>query len=139
MRYDVHCSGLNELRRELEKAGDVPPEVRKEMAAEMADVTEKSLIYFSATMLQGPYYEGDVARSVKAQKPRATKGGATCQVKFEGEAHGNRVAEIAFINQFGKKSQPPRQFITRSEKESGNPAAEKASEVLDKWLKQNRL
>lgn len=139
MKYDVRCDGLSELRKELAKAGNVPPEIRKEMVGEMADVTEKSLVFFAGTTLQGPYYQGDVARSVKAQKPRATKSGATCQVKFEGEAHGNRIAEIAFINQYGKKSQPPRMFITRSEKEAGNPAAAKASDVLDKWLKENRL
>lgn len=142
MKYEVHCYGLKELQWELERAGDVPPEVRKEMVKASADITEKALIYFAATMLSvdpGTYYRGDVARSVKRQPPRATKTGATCIIKFEGESHGNRNAEIAFVNHFGTSKQHARPFITRAEKESGDPGAKAAAEILHEWLKQNKL
>lgn len=137
VEFDV--TGLSRLRKDIEAAGYIPEAVLKEMVDAQAEVTEKSMIYNAGTMLQGPYYEGAVARSTKRKKPRITKSGATEIITFEGEQHGNRLGEIAFVNEYGKKSQPARPFIANAIRESLTPAADAAREVLNEHLKTHNL
>ena len=109
--FDVQVDGVRGLQLALKKVGDLPEATRKDMCNAQAEVIEQSLIYYAGTMLQGPYYKGGVARSVTRAKARATKDGATATISFKGLQHGNRLAEIAFINEFGKKKQPPLSLI----------------------------
>lgn len=61
-------------------------------------------------------------------------------IKFEGSSHGNRNAEIAFVNFYGtKRAQPARPFITAAEEISAEESAIKVQEVLDKFLKSKGL
>ena len=112
--------GAKELMRDLREAGDVPPDILKQMVERQAKPTEEALVYTGGSMLVGPYFEGDVARSVKAGKARVSAGGAQ--------------AEIAFINEYGKKSQPARPFISKAIKDSEAEGAEAARTVLDAYL-----
>ena len=90
-------------------------------------------------MLQGPYYAGDVAKGASLGKPKKTFDGKCVYVSFKGTAHGNRVAEIAFINEFGKKNQPPRPFISTANEKHAEAAVEAAAKVYDEYLKKNNL
>ena len=130
---------LQKLMNDMKAAGDLPDNVQKEMVDAQAKVADEAIVYTAGTMLQGPYFEGEVARSVKRGRPRVTKKGATVIIKFEGMQHGNRLGEIAFINEYGKKSQPARPFIATALKESRVPGIEKAQEVLDDFLKSKKL
>ena len=137
--FDVQVDGLQGLRNAMRKAGELPADVRKQMADAQAEVVEKALVYYAGTMLQGPYYRGGVARSVTRRKARATRDGATANIIFKGTQHGNRLAEIAFVNEFGKKSQKARPFIRTANDKSADPAADAAHEVLDKYLNEQGL
>lgn len=136
---DFDAVGLAALRRDLLAAGNIPTNIQKNMVDEQAKVVEKAIVYEAGTMLQGPYYEGAVARSVSRKKPTVSKKGASEIITFKGEQHGNRLGEIAFVNEFGKKSQPARPFIKTAIKDAENPAAEAAREVLDQYLKNKNL
>lgn len=126
--------GAKELMRDIREAGDVPPDILKEMVERQAKPTEEALVYTGGSMLVGPYFQGDVAASVKAGKARVSGSGAQVKIEFKGTAHGNRVAEIAFINEYGKKSQPARPFISKAIKDSEVAGAEAARTVLDAYL-----
>lgn len=139
INVSVTAFGVTGVKADLLKAGKIPAEVRKEMVRAKAEVFEKTLIFHAATMLQGPYYAGGVATSPKTRNVRATATGATANVKFEGTQHGNRIAEIAFINEYGKKSQPARPFISKSIKDATSAATAAEDAVLDQWLKENNL
>lgn len=126
--------GAKELMADIRAAGDIPQDVLRQMVERQAKPIEEALVYNAGTMLQGEYFEGDVAASVKANRPRVTRSGATVKIEFKGTAHGNRIAEIAFVNEYGKKSQPARPFIQKSIKEADQAGAEAARDVLDAWL-----
>ena len=136
---EFNTAELSALRRDINAAGNIPNEVLKEMVDAQANVIEKALIYNAGTMLQGPYYEGEVARSPKHKKPRILKTGAATTITFEGEQHGNRNAEVAFVNEYGKKSQPARPFIKKTIKETLNPAAEEARKILFDYISSKNL
>ena len=131
---DIMLHEVDKLIRDMEAAGDIPEAVLKEMVDAKAKVIEEGIVYNAATMLVGPYYEGGVARSVKRKKPRVTKKGATVVISFEGTQHGNRLGEIAFINEYGKKNQPARPFIKKALKDSCERAAAAARKVLSEHL-----
>lgn len=137
--FDVQNDGVRGLQLALKKVGDLPEATRKDMCNAQAEVVEQSLIYYAGTMLRGPYYKGGVARSVTRAKARATKDGATATISFKGMQHGNRLAEIAFINEFGKKKQPPRPFMRTANDKAADPAADAARAVMDKFLKKEDL
>lgn len=136
---DFDVTGLNALQRDLKAFGELPNDTMKKMVDAQAEVTEDALVYTAGTMLQGPYFQGDVARSVKRQKPKITKSGATSMIKFTGMQHGNRNGEVAFVNEYGKKSQKARPFIKTAIKESSDPAADAAREVLNDYLDRKNL
>lgn len=137
VEFDV--SGISALRRDIEAAGNIPNSVLKEMVDAEAKVTEEAIVYNAETMLQGPYYQGEVASSPKRKKPRMLKSGAAVTITFDGMQHGNRNAEVAFVNEYGKKSQPARPFIKTAIRESLNPAAEEARKILNEYISSKNL
>lgn len=136
---DITLHEIDKLIRDMKAAGDIPEAVRKEMVDAKAKVIEEGVVYNAATMLVGPYYEGEVARSVTRKKPRATKNGASVIIYFKGMQHGNRLGEIAFINEYGKKKQPARPFIKHAFRKSGERAAAAARKVLSEHLDKHNL
>lgn len=139
MNIDFQADGLEGLMSAMERAGDIPEDMQKEMVDQKAKVTEESIRFFAAKMLVGPYNEYAVAASAKRKKPRTNKSGASAVIKFEGTQHGNRLGEIAFINNYGKKKQPARPFISEAIKDARDPGSNAAMKVLDEFLKKEGL
>ena len=132
-------AGLEEIRRAMLRIETIPMDVQADMVDAKAKITEEAQIYRAATMLQGPYYTGDTAASVKRTKPRKLKSGPVSWIRFEGMQHGNRNAEVAFVNEYGKTSQPARPFIRRANAESEREATLAAAEVMFDWQKKQGL
>jgi ABC-type sugar transport system substrate-binding protein len=132
--FDFAVTGAKELAKALNKAAEIPLDAQEKMVDAMADVVAEAQVYTAATMLQGPYYQGDVASAVKKNKLRRTKSGPYKNIVFKGMSHGNRVAEIAFVNEYGKKSQPARPFIKTANTISDKPSLEAGFSAYDKWL-----
>ena len=136
---DVEVNGLEGLMIDMRKASKIPNDVLKEMVTAQADIVQQEITSNATTMLLGPYYEGDVAASVKAKKARVSRTGAYVDITFNGTAHGNRLGEIAFVNEYGKKSQPARPFIKTALTKSRDLAADAAHKVLSDFLSKNGL
>jgi hypothetical protein len=128
-------AGVDALARVLNDIANIPDDVQGRIVDAMADVVEEAQVYTAGTMLQGPYYQGDVAGSVKKSRIKKRKSGPYVDIEFKGMAHGNRLAEIAFINEYGKKSQPARPFIKTANTISDEPSKKAGFAVYDDWLK----
>ena len=50
--YDLEVGGLEMLRRDIERAGEIPYDVQKEMVEVQAKITEEALVYTAADMLR---------------------------------------------------------------------------------------
>lgn len=137
VKFDV--SGLQRLRRDMEAAGTIPDAVLKEMVTAQAEVVEKALVKNATDMLQGPYFKGDTAKSVHKWKARMYRNGPQVRIQFKGMQHRNRNAEVAFVNEYGKKSQPARPFIKKSIKETLTPAADEARKILNDYISSKNL
>lgn len=120
----------------FEELASLPDAVVDAMLQAEAEVVQKAQAQSAKTMLQGPYNRGAVAAGVHIGKAKTTKDGRALYLSFSGQQHGTRVAEIAFLNEFGKKGQPPRQFIRAANEKSAERAVQAASDIYDNYLKQ---
>ena len=131
----MELNGLDEFAFDFGELARLPENVINEMLIAEGDIIREAQSFYAAKMLQGPYYRGGVAAGVKRGNVKRAKGGKALYVTFEGEQHGNRLPEIAFINEFGKRSQPPRQFIRTANEENAETAVNAAAEIYDDYLK----
>jgi hypothetical protein len=127
--------GVDALAKVLKGIAKIPETVQRDMVDAMADVVKDAQVYTAGTMLQGPYYKGDVAASITKSKVKKRKSGPYVDIEFKGESHGNRNAEIAFINEYGKKKQLARPFIKTANTLSDEPSRKAGFDVYDNWLK----
>lgn len=124
---DQYLTGFSYLQ-------DLPQDVLKEMLKAEGDVIKRAQATTAASMLQGPYNKGAVASAVYVGTPKFRYKTGTCYVAYQGHQHGNRIAEIAFVNEYGKDGQPARPFIRTANEKYGDEAVEAAAEVYDKFL-----
>ncbi len=130
---------LDQYAFSMKELADIPDSVIEEMLLSEGEVIRKGQEEYAKSMLQGPYYAGGVAGGAKVGKVKQSEDGKAVYVTFNGKQHGNRVAEIAFINEFGKKNQPARPFIQVANEKNAGEAVEAAARVYDKYLKEKGL
>lgn len=134
----LETNGLAEFSLSLEELAELPDSLMDEMLNAEADIIvsaqkEKGRAY-------GVYRTGVTLSSIKKGKPKITNDGKSIYVTPMGKnADGNRNAEVAFINEFGKKGQAPRPFIRDANESKAEEAVEAASKVYDEWLKSKKL
>lgn len=121
----------------LLRADIVPDSVLRAAADVAVDAQKKT----ARGMLKGKYATGRLADSISTDRVRRTKDGKSVQVVFKGtrtrgknKKSTTRNAEIAFVNEFGKRGQPPRPFIQRANEQCKDAAIEVAAKEYDKWL-----
>lgn len=137
--------GLNELMASFEELALLPDHVPMDMLDAGAAVLEKAQKEKARTMLAGPYSRGRVVFGLKRKKPKKSNDGYVQRITFDGtitdEYHEKptRIAEIAFINEFGKTGQPARPFIQTANEESADEAEAAEAKVYDDYLKSINL
>ena len=127
-------TGLDEYSFSFDELKKLPDSVLKEMLEAEGEVIKRGQIQTAASMLQGPYYKGGVVSGIRLGKYKRNVGNSTMYVTFEGSQHGNRTAEIAFVNEFGKHGQPARPFIREANERCAGEAVEAAAKIYDNYL-----
>mgnify|MGYP001163362984 CR=1 FL=1 len=106
-----------------------------EMLDAMADVVVEAQKRTASTMLQGPFYRGGVAGAVAKGRVKKSRDGKVLPIEFIGTQHGEELARIAYINEYGKTNQPARPFIATANAQCEGEAVEKAAAVFEKYTK----
>lgn len=113
-------------------------EVLEDMLQAGGDVVVEELKKTAKTMLSGRCATGELARSLRKGEITKKDNRRQIAIEFSGSRKRykttTRNAEIAYINEFGKKGQPARPFIATAKEQSGEKAAEAAEIVFDRWL-----
>lgn len=126
----LNVNGIDDTIIPMEKLAGLPERVIDDMLTAMADIVQPQIKTNAQTMLRGPYYAGGVAGSLKRNPIKTQDGRRTLYVTFEGKQHGERLATIAFVNEYGKKKQPARPFIRTAIEQKRSEATEAAAAVL---------
>lgn len=127
--------GLAELSLSFEEIARLPGSVLDDMLNAQGDVVVAAQKRTASTMLRGPYYAGGVAGSVAKGKVKNIAGGKMMEIEFKGRQHGESLARIAYINEYGKKGQPARPFIRTANEQAAEQAVEAAANALEKFYK----
>jgi len=130
--------GLDELELSMREIMEIPDNTIADMLNAKADVVLPA--QKSKGRAYGVHRTGVTLNSMVKKKPRRTKNGVTIDISFKGKnADGNRNAEVAFVNEFGKRGQAPRPFIRDANEESAEKATEAAAKVYYHWIKSKGL
>ena len=126
--------GLEALEDFFGNMAAIPDEVIDKMLNAEADIAVNAQKRTASSMLNGPYNKGAVSGAVKKSKVKGTKSGKAINITFPGKQHGNRIGEIAFVNEYGKQGQNPRPFIKTANEECADTAVEAAGAIFDEFI-----
>lgn len=135
----IETNGLDEYAFNFAELATLPDDVVKSMLEAEGEVIKRAQESTAQSMLQGPYYAGGVVSGIRLGKYKRNTGGASMYVTFEGSQHGSRIAEIAFINEFGKHNQPARPFIKTANEAKAEEAVDAAAKIYDQYLSRKGL
>lgn len=137
----LSASGVARLALTFEELAKLPDEVLCEMLEAEADVVEPEISRQAEAMLRGPYYEGAVAKAVYHKPPRRSVKSQNMHmyISFKGTQHGESIARIAYINEYGKRNQPPRPFIKTAIEKAADAAIEAAADVLENYIEKSAV
>ena len=136
---DFTTEGIDKYLLDFEEIASLPGDVLEDMVEAGGEIIRKGQATTASSMLQGEYYQGDVAAGAKLGKAKRSADGASIYVTFAGTAHGNRVSEIAFINEFGKEGQPARPFVSIANELYADEANEAEQKVLDEHYQKHNF
>lgn len=135
-------SGFEELNNAFKRTAHVPDDVKKKMLESMADVAAKAEKESGERKgVRDPDSDVHILDKIKVNKPKITDDGGSISITFSGSRkRGNtttRNAEIAFINEFGKKGMPAKQFISSALKSKEKEIDEAGMKIYNEWFGKN--
>ena len=138
-RFDY--SGMEELSMSFKELASMPDGLLSDMLNAEAGVIIPAQKNMAASM--GVVDSGQMAASIKAGKVKRLSDGASMTVYPQGSRTRGRTttrnAEIAFINEYGKKGQSPRPFIRTANEQYADQAVDAAFKVYDHYLDSKNL
>ena len=137
----VKVEGFEDLDAMFRKLGDVPFDVTARALDAMAEEGERAVRSTGAAMgVRDEESDTHILDHVTHSRPRQTDDGGKTAVTFSGSrTRGNtktRNAEIAFVNEYGKKNQAARPFIRQAAEQYADQIAAPGEQVLGDWQEQ---
>lgn len=130
----MEIEGFGDIEELLNKMGELPDEITDEMLNAGADIVVRAQKDSAGRMLQGPYYKGAVRDSIKKKAPKKTNDGKEIAIEFVGTQHGEPLSRIAYVNEYGKKSQKARPFIKTANESCAEEVIAMEEKILNDWL-----
>lgn len=134
-------TGLDELMLSMQEIAQIPDDVVDEILNAQADVTVEA--QKAAGRQMGVEDTGITLRKLKKGRVKLRKGQRVLYITPTGSRKRGKTrtrnAEIAFINEFGKKGQKARPFIKLGNEKSAEAATAAGFRVYDRWLKSKNL
>lgn len=140
-RFDVY--GIADLYSDLAALATLPDSVSDAILNAEADVIVEAQRDMMTKMQRGPNYTGTSAKSVKKGRVKRGKKGPYISIYPQGSRKRNgktyRNAEIAFVNEYGKRGQAPRPAIQTANQQAAGRATEAGEKVYHAYLDSKNL
>lgn len=138
----ITLDGFDELSRMLDKLGDVPYDVLSAALDGMAGEAETAVKATGAAYgIRDPESDVHILDKVTHSKPKQTEDGGYTYIRFSGSRKRGkknpkrtRNAEIAFINEYGKKGQPARPFVLQASEQYADKISAPGEKILGAWM-----
>ena len=135
----ISLDGFDEIDRMFKELGEIPFEVTSKALDAMAEVAEDQVRKTGETMgVRDPESRVHVLDKVTHTKPKKSDSGGYSDVTFSGTRTRGRTrtrnAEIAFINEYGKRGQAPRPFIRQAAEQGADAIAAPGEKIVGDWF-----
>ena len=137
----IVVKGILQLEDLLDKVAYLPEDVESDMLTAAAEIIKDEQKRSATEMLVGPYTDlaTGVAQSIQVGKVKKNRrGGLYTDVIFKGRQHGERLATIAFVNEYGvvhKYSvQHARPFVSNAIENKSEDAVNAEREILQSYI-----
>lgn len=131
--------GFDSLEDALRRIADIPDAVKTEALDEMAEVAMDRIRSTGESMgVRDPESDVHILDKIKRGKAKLNGSGGTEAISFSGtRTRGKtktRNAEIAFVNEYGKRGQAARPFIGTAMNRYENQITAPAEKVIGDWI-----
>lgn len=135
----ISLEGLGEIDQMFRELGEIPFDVTEDALDAMAAVAEDQVRKAGQTMgVRDPESRVHILDKVTHTKPKKSDTGGYSNVTFSGTRTRGRTktrnAEIAFINEYGKRGQAPRPFIRQAAEQGADAIAKPGEEIIGDWF-----
>lgn len=134
----LELEGYQDLLDAFARIGSVPDEILTKSLTAMEEVAASKIKSSGETYgIRDPESDVHVLDKVKINRPKKTESGGYADITFSGfrTRHGKstRNAEIAFVNEYGKRSQQARPFVGEAMEKNADAIAKAGAEILLDW------
>lgn len=135
----LELTGFDDLEDAFRRISEIPFDVTAEALDAMAAVAADAIRSTGESMgVRDPESDVHILDRIKPRKPKKTTEGGYEMISFTGtRRRGNtttRNAEIAFVNEYGKKGQPARPFIGTAMNRNADRIQDQAEKVIGDWI-----
>ncbi|MBQ1361971.1 MAG: hypothetical protein IIY43_02855 [Oscillospiraceae bacterium] len=135
----LELTGFDDLEDAFRRISEIPFDVTAEALDAMAAVAAEKIRSTGESMgVRDPESDVHILDRIKPRKPKKTTEGGYEMISFTGtRRRGNtttRNAEIAFVNEYGKKGQPARPFIGTAMNRNADQIQDQAEKVIGDWI-----
>lgn len=141
----IDLGGLDVVDNMFKSIVEIPVDVRLSAIDAMAEVAEKKVKATGAAMgVRDPESNVHILDKIKHTKPKDDEGGGHSDVTFSGsrtrgktKISKTRNAEIAFINEYGRRGQPARPFIRQAAEQYADQIAAPGEKIIGDWFEKS--
>lgn len=135
----LELEGFDSLEDAFRRISEIPFSVTEEALDGMADVAAKKIKAQGETMgVRDPGSDVHILDRIKPGKAKKTQSGGYKPISFSGSRSRNgirtRNAEIAFVNEYGKRGQAARPFIGTAMTQNEDAITAPAERVIGDWI-----
>jgi len=135
----LEVQGFDELNDAFGRIKDIPFEATAKALTAMGEAAAERIRQSGEAMgVRDPESQVHILDKIKVNKPKKTKSGGYVEITFSGTRTRGRTrtrnAEIAFINEYGKRSQPARPFIAKGMSQGEEAIVAPGADVIGDWI-----
>ena len=131
--------GFDSLEQAIRRISDMPWSIKEDALDSMADEAAALIRSTGESMgVRDPESDVHILDRIKTNKAKQTQSGGYETITFSGTRTRNgrktRNAEIAFVNEYGKRNQPARPFIGTAMSKNEDRITDPAEEIIGGWI-----
>jgi len=135
----LELTGFEDLEDAFRRISEIPFDVTAEALDKMADVAAEKIRSTGEAMgVRDPESDTHILDKIKPRKAKKTEYGGYEMISFTGSRTRGKTktrnAEIAFVNEYGKKGQPARPFIGTAMNRGADQIQDQAEKVIGDWI-----
>ena len=135
----LELEGFDDLQDAFRRISEIPFQVTGEALDGMAEVAAAKIKTSGESMgVRDPESDVHILDNIKRNKAKQTKSGGYETITFSGSrtrsGKATRNAEIAFINEYGKRGQRARPFIGTAMKQNEDAILAPAEKIIGDWI-----